>query len=492
VRSGRREWAALACSATPPANRLGSVLIWFLIAVCIVILHAGPGTTFNQYSALMAKRHPMRNAEAVPIIKTPIHYDGVFPVVERSVQLRFQDQVSRVSPLVPHFYSNRTSHWDCVVQSLDRQATRWITLAELSSTDPRIIFASFQSGNYEVSNDPPRGCLAKILHLDRDHNWQAILKTEGIGIVGIKEQPRALINSHLPLDSLCAFLRRLRLLLSRVGLFLDNAELFSGVHFIHQSTSISTLGLAGQNLGLARHFTELSVKQNSGYNGKSYADNGDFSFKVAHRFSTLLQGILFICFGCLTLFWSAELLLERGWFSVRYGDNCTGLAIILLILVSSIFFCHGLNAIGLLYSYSVRLIPTQILITSVGRERSPESRESEMAVIASKLLGCSPPETLVCGWTQNAYSAVPIKELRKRVAEGFVADSKMPFTGKTEVKGDWSDKSHPGERPPDGAFPDAQLNRNRSPSSALSAQRSDPSRVSVYARSPEALTFGPG
>ena len=35
----------------------------------------------------------------------------------------------------------------------------------------------------------------------------------------------------------------------------------------------------------------------------------------------------------------------------------------------------------------------------------------------------SPPKTLVCGGTQNANFATPIKELRRRVAEGFVADA---------------------------------------------------------------------
>jgi hypothetical protein len=46
---------------------------------------------------------------------------------------------------------------------------------------------------------------------------------------------------------------------------------------------------------------------------------------------------------------------------------------------------------------------------------------SQWPAVASGIL-CSPPETLVCGGTHNTYFVVPIKELRRRVAEGFVAD----------------------------------------------------------------------
>jgi hypothetical protein len=148
-----------------------------------------------------------------------------------------------------------------------------------------------------------------------------------------------------------------------LSLLLGDCELFPGIHFIHQSARISTLRLSRQNLGLVRHFAKLNVEEGRSNSRNSYANDSEksyLSFKGRHGFFAYLQGILFIAISGFTCYLAAGLIWERSWLdiwsrhstgktlSARFGDNFSGLAVILLILVAAGFFYHGMARLGLL------------------------------------------------------------------------------------------------------------------------------------------------
>ncbi len=168
--------------------------------------------------------------------------------------------------------------------------------------------------------------------------------------------PRTLILPHLTLDGSNTVLRSLRLLLS-------DSKLLSGIHFVHQGSGISALGLTGHNLGLiGRHLDLRANKNGSGKSGQE-TENGNpiSSSRDRQRLpgdgdSLLLKRFEFIPTNQLHKKWFRWFSAFLGLLACGFGigllrdnrrldrwlsDTTRGGLAFLLVFVGMLILCHG-------------------------------------------------------------------------------------------------------------------------------------------------------